>query len=365
MNAVTTQPILIMAGGTGGHVFPALAVADALRARGVEVVWMGTRRGLEARVAPAAGIPIDWVSVSGLRGKSLLKTLLSPFMLMIAFAQAFGIMLARRPRAVLGMGGFVTGPGGLSAWLLRRPLLIHEQNAIPGLTNRLLSRIAREVLEGFPGSLPNGRHVGNPVRADIAALPAPAQRMNGRNGAARLLILGGSLGARALNRLLPAALAKLDPALRPAVRHQAGRSHFDEAPAAYQAAGVTARVEPFIEDMAAAYAWADLVVCRAGALTIAELAAAGIGAILVPYPHAVDDHQTANARYLSDAGAALVHQEAALNADALAALLSGLVGDRARLLSMANAARALARPDAGRIVAERCMALAGLMEAGT
>ena len=350
--------ILIMAGGTGGHVFPALAVAEQLRDWGVDVVWMGTRKGLEARVVPAAGFPVDWLKVSGLRGKGWLQRALAPFMLTWAFMQALRIVARRKPGAVLGMGGFVTGPGGVSAWLLRRPLLIHEQNALAGFTNRLLAHLATRVMEAFPDTFPTARqaqHTGNPLRAAITALPTPEVRLAARSGPLRLLVLGGSLGARAINRLLPEALLRIAAAQRPDVWHQAGRSHFDEVPQAYQRCGVAARVVPFIEDMAEAYGWADLVLCRAGAMTIAELAAAGVGAILVPYPHAVDDHQTHNARYLADAGAALLIQQQELHAENLATLLGELGADRARLLKMAQAARALAKPDATERVARACL----------
>ncbi len=357
---MNTRPILIMAGGTGGHVFPALAVAEILRARQVPVVWMGTRHGLEAERVPQAGFPIAWVSVSGVRGKSKQRYLLAPFMLTLALFQALKIIWRWRPAAVLGMGGFVTGPGGIGAWLLRKPLLIHEQNAIPGLTNRWLAHVADQVLEAFPGSFTAKRavHTGNPVRPAIAALPPPQQRFAARGGALRLLVLGGSLGARALNRLLPEAIQRLTPSRRPAVWHQAGRAHYDEVPLAYKRAGMRARIEPFIEDMAAAYAWADLVVCRAGAMTVAELSAAGVAAVLVPYPHAADDHQTHNARFLSAAGAAIVIDQKELTAARLGDLLQELAGDRPRLLRMACAARACARPDAAAQVAGLCLAAA-------
>ncbi len=358
-----SPPILIMAGGTGGHVYPALAVAEQLRAWGVDVVWLGTRNGLEARVVPAAGFALDAVKVSGLRGKAVLQRLFAPFMLFWAFLQSMRIMLRRRPGAVLGMGGYVSGAGGVSAWLLRRPLLIHEQNAVAGFTNRILERFATRVFEAFPNTFPARRralYTGNPVRATIAAVPTPEQRLATHQGTLRLLVLGGSLGARAINRLLPEALALLAPALRPQVWHQAGRSHFDEVPIAYQTRGVEARVVPFIEDMAEAYAWADLVLCRAGAMTIAELAAVGVAAILVPYPHAVDDHQTGNAHYLCDAGAGILIQQDDLTVTGLSTMLKEFAGDRARLLRMAQAARALAKPDATRQVAQYCLTAAGI-----
>ena len=355
------RPVMILAGGTGGHVYPALAVARSLLRMGVPVVWMGTRKGLEARVVPAAGIPIVWLTVGGLRGKSAMTWLLAPLKLTIAILQALRIVWRHRPVAVLGMGGFAAGPGGLAAFLLGRPLLVHEQNALAGLTNRLLAPLAVKVLQGFPDGFRNSKaiFVGNPVRGDIAALPAPEPRMCDRHGRLRLLVLGGSLGARSLNEVVPATLARLSADMRPEVWHQAGRDHIDGATAHYAAAGVEARVEAFIDDMAEAYSWSDLVLCRAGALTIAELAAAGAGAILVPYPFAVDDHQTANAQFLSAAGAAVVVADAAL-ASRLPALLEDFITNgvvnRERLLRMARAARDHARADASDEVARLCLA---------
>lgn len=349
--------VMIMAGGTGGHVFPALAVAEELRRLDVEVFWLGTRKGLEAKVVPTTGIDLEWVSVSGLRAKGITAWLLAPFKLGVACVQVVSVILRRRPMVVLGMGGFVTGPGGLISWLLRKPLVIHEQNAVAGLTNRLLARLATRVLEAFPASLPGLNVVctGNPVRRSIAELPLPAQRYAGRVGALRLLILGGSLGARFLNTVVPVAVKDLFPRLE--IRHQAGAHHVDEARAAYRALGVEAQVEPFFVDIAPNYAWADLVVCRAGALTVAELTAVGIGSILVPYPHAVDDHQTHNAQFLVEAGAALLVQQRDLTPQRLSALLLGYCGEgaRERLLELAQAARRLARPEAATLVAERCL----------
>ena len=318
---MSSRPILVMAGGTGGHVYPALAVARALQANARSVVWLGTHRGLEARVVPAAGIDIEWISVRGLRRKGLLATLIAPFQIGWALLQSLGVILRRRPAAVLGMGGFVSGPGGVAAWLTRRPLVIHEQNAAAGLTNRLLARLARVVLQAFPGSFNSAvgaETVGNPVREDIAAIEAPARRYADRRGSLRLLVLGGSQGALALNRTVPAALALLDAADRPVVRHQCGEKTLDIARQAYAGSGIEVELLPFIEDMAEAYSWADLVVCRAGALTVAELCAAGLPALFVPYPAAVDDHQTANARPMAAAGAAAIIQEAELTAASLA-----------------------------------------------
>lgn len=352
--------VLVMAGGTGGHVFPALAVARRLRELGLEVVWLGTPTGLEARVVPEAGFPFEAIKVRGLRGSGWKRLLVAPLRVTAAVVAALGVVRRVRPCVLLGFGGFVTGPGGLAGWLSGRPLLIHEQNAIAGFTNKTLARFARRVMEAFPGSLPAGPkllHTGNPVRAEIAALAAPAERLAGRDGPLRLLVVGGSLGAQALNERLPAALALLPEERRPVVRHQAGGAKQAEAEQAYRAAGVEAEVLPFIEDMAAAYAWADLVVCRAGALTVAELAAAGVASVLVPYPFAVDDHQTANAHYLADAGAAVLIQQRDLNAERLAGLLGDLAADRARLRSMAVAARALAKTDATEQVAAECLAI--------
>ena len=300
-----SRPILVMAGGTGGHVYPALAVARALEAHDQDIVWLGTHRGLEARVVPAAGIDMEWISIKGLRRKSFLTLLIAPFQLAWALMQAIAVIWRRRPSAVLGMGGFVSGPGGLAAWLTRRPLVIHEQNAAAGLTNRLLARLARVVLQAFPGSFNSSvvaETVGNPVREDIAAVAAPAARYGERQGPLRLLVVGGSQGALALNLTVPEALSKLPADERPLVRHQCGERTFDKAQSAYAEHGVEVELLAFIEDMAAAYAWADLVVCRSGALTVAELCAVGLPALFVPFPGAVDDHQTANARPMADAG---------------------------------------------------------------
>ncbi len=349
-----SRPILIMAGGTGGHVFPALAVAEALRGEGHEPRWMGTRKGIEARLVPQAGIAIDWLSVQGLRGKGRMALVLAPFRLLQACAQALAILRRQRPAAVLGMGGFASGPGGLMAWLLRIPLVIHEQNAIPGLTNRLLARFAKRVFCAFPQAataLPRAEVVGNPVRAGIAALAEPAQRYAARDGEPlHLLVIGGSLGAQRLNRTLPRALARMEPSARPWVRHQCGPKHEADCREAYRSLQVEAEIRPFIDDMAAAYAWADLVICRAGALTVSEIAAAGVAALFVPYPHAVDDHQYANAQYLVEAGAAAVQRDEAFDPQWLEHYLTHN-RERALLAERAARARSLARSDADRRVA--------------
>lgn len=353
--------LMVMAGGTGGHVFPALAVAERLREQGMEVTWVGTRQGMEARLVPSRGFELDCIPISGLRGKGRAALLVAPLRLAGALWAAGRVLLRRRPHVVLGMGGFASGPGGLMAWLLRRPLVIHEQNRIPGLTNQWLARLADRVFEAFPGSFPAERRAqacGNPVRPEIAALAPPAERLAGRAGPPRLLVLGGSLGAKALNETLPPALAGLPPEVRPEVRHQCGERTLDIARAAYAAAGVEAELVPFIDDMAQAYGWADLVVCRAGALTVSELAAAGVGAILVPYPFAVDDHQVANARVLSEAGAARLVRQRDLTVTALTELLATLLADRKTLLAMAEAARACAAPQALERIAAACWEVA-------
>lgn len=340
---------MIMAGGTGGHVFPALALAERLRDHSCEVVWLGTRSGIEARLVPAAGIPVEWIGVGGLRGKGLMTLLRAPFTLLRALWQAIAALRRQRPAVVVGLGGYVTGPGGLAAWLLRRPLVIHEQNAVAGLTNRVLARLAEPVLEAFPGSFPTARRaraIGNPVRAAFRALAAPEVRYRARSGVLRLLVVGGSQGAAKLNATVPAALALLPPGTYE-VRHQAGERGLAAARDAYAAAGVSARIEPFIDDMAAAYADADLVVCRAGALTVSELAAAGVAALFVPFAAAVDDHQTLNARQLVARGAARLLPESMLDAPRLAAELERLAaGGRDGLAAMAVAARGFDSPDA-------------------
>jgi UDP-N-acetylglucosamine--N-acetylmuramyl-(pentapeptide) pyrophosphoryl-undecaprenol N-acetylglucosamine transferase len=352
---------LIMAGGTGGHVFPALALARELRARSWQVVWLGTRRGLEARLVPAEQITIEWLSVSGLRGKGALVWLAAPLKLARALLQALAVIRRRRPALVVGLGGFVAGPGGLAAWLLHRPLLIHEQNAIAGFTNRCLAHLARRVLTAFPGSFAPRVHaqvVGNPVRAEIAGLPPPALRFAQRQGPMRLLVVGGSQGAARLNAMVPFALARLAASQQFEVQHQSGERWMATAQRNYAEAGMTARLQPFIEDMAAAYAWADLVICRAGALTVSELAAAGVGAILVPFPAATDDHQTRNAAFLVDDGAAVMISERELSAERLAGELLRLCNGRGRLLAMAERARALAKPHAVQELADACVELA-------
>ena len=351
-----SAPVLVMAGGTGGHVFPGLAVVDALRLRDVPVVWLGAEGGMEQRLVPMRGIAFEALRISGLRGKGWKHQLRMPFEILGAVLQACRVLRRLQPRSVLSLGGYAAGPGGLAAWWLGKPLLVHEQNRIPGMTNRVLANLARRVLTGFPDAFPRrGLWVGNPLRASIASLAPPQQRLAGRQGRIRLLVLGGSQGARALNRLVPAALALLPVEERPEVVHQCGEKLLAEARQAYESAGVHARVVAFIEDMSEAYGWADLAVCRAGALTLAELTGAGLGALLVPFPNAVDDHQTANARWLSEAGAAELLPESTLTIELLGQRLRSLGTDRPRLLEMAISARGLARTDAAEAVANACI----------
>jgi UDP-N-acetylglucosamine--N-acetylmuramyl-(pentapeptide) pyrophosphoryl-undecaprenol N-acetylglucosamine transferase len=350
-----------MAGGTGGHIFPGLAVAEALRAQGVPVAWLGARGGMETTLIADRDIPLYTVVVGGLRGKRLTTLVLGPFRLARAVAAAMAVLRRVDPRSVLSLGGYAAGPGGLAAWLLRRPLVVHEQNRVPGVTNRWLARFARRVLAGFADAFPartRAQWTGNPVREEIAALPAPAARLSRRTGRLRLLVLGGSLGARSLNVHVPEALGRMAEIKRPEVRHQCGRRGEQEARAAYAKAGVAASIEPFIDAMDDAYAWADLVVCRAGALTLAELCAAGLGALLVPFPYAVDDHQARNAAALVEVGAARMVRESELQGNVLETALADLLSDRVRLLTMAEAARTLAKPEAAATIAARCLEVA-------
>lgn len=361
--------ILIMAGGTGGHVFPALAVADCLRAQGWKIVWLGTRAGMEARLVPEKGYEMAWVKFAGMRGKGVLRWAALPLMLLLAMWQSAAAIFRVRPDVVLGMGGFTAFPGGLMASLLAKPLVIHEQNSVAGLTNRVLACLADRVLVAFPSAFnnrgdkpigcrkPDMAWCGNPVRADIAALPEPGQRLAAHQGRLRLLVVGGSLGAAALNDGVPQALALIPQADRPEVIHQSGAKHLEKLRANYDAAGVTADAQAFIDDMAKMYDWCDVIVCRAGALTLAEITAAGVASVLVPYPHAVDDHQTGNARFLSENGAAVLLPQQDLTPARLAQLLTGFT--REKLLAMAQAARKLAKPEATATVARVCTELAG------
>jgi UDP-N-acetylglucosamine--N-acetylmuramyl-(pentapeptide) pyrophosphoryl-undecaprenol N-acetylglucosamine transferase len=355
--------VLIMAGGTGGHVFPALAAARVLRERGYEPLWLGTKRGMEAKLVPQHQIPMEWITITGVRGKNVATLLLAPFKLTRAIWQSLKVMRRVRPAVVLGAGGFVSGPGGIAAWLSRRPLVIHEQNAIAGMTNRWLSRFARCVLEAFPNSFPSrvkAQCVGNPVRREIASLPAPEQRYAERKGPLRVLVIGGSQGAARLNAVVPAAIAEIDAPMRPLVIHQAGERHIAQARELYTKHNVQADVRAFIDDMAEMYAWADLIVCRSGALTVSEIAAAGLPAIFVPFAAAVDDHQTRNAMFLVDAHAAVLIPESDLTPRRLTDELQTLLNSgRSRLAQMASDARRIAKIDADARLADACVAAAG------
>lgn len=354
----TRMRILIMAGGTGGHVFPGLAVAEELRTQGHEVIWLGTERGLESRLVPAADVPMEVITISGLRGKGIIALLLAPLHLLRALWQSLVIIWRLQPDVTLGMGGFVSGPGGAATWLLRLPLCIHEQNSVAGMTNQLLSRVARRVMSAYPDAFAadaRAEVVGNPVRRELHALPEPQERLANRGDRLHLLILGGSQGARRLNQVVPAALGQLIQRLPLEVLHQSGSADRDLVQRNYRTLGVTAEVPAFIDDMVAAYSWADLVICRAGALTVTELAAVGLASILVPYPHAVDDHQTGNANWLSEHDAAVLIAETDLTPGYLAEQLLELGQDRNRLQAMAVNARHLAQPDAAARVAAICL----------
>lgn len=347
--------VMILAGGTGGHVYPALAVAEDLRKNGHEVTWMGTAKGLEARVVPAAGIPMEWLSVAGLRGKGWRGKLTAPLMLFRALWQSQSILRRVKPDVVLGMGGFVSGPGGLMASLMGIPLVLHEQNRVPGTTNKLLAKRANVLLEAMPESFPavaGAQCVGNPLRSEIAVLPVKAETWQPTRPL-NILIVGGSLGAKALNEIVPAALAKAAFSLN--IRHQTGSAMRDETEARYVSEGLKAEVTAFVENMAEAYQWADLAICRSGAMTVSELAAAGLPAILVPYPHAIDDHQTQNGQYLAEIGAAILIPQAELTPDSLAHCLHNILSSADSLRSMAQHARKKACPDATRTVSGICL----------
>ncbi len=375
--------VLIMAGGTGGHIFPALAVAEVLKQQGASIEWLGTKNGMEARLVPEHGYPINYIDISGLRGKGIKTLLTLPFKLLKALMQTLGVYRRIKPDVVLGMGGFVTGPGGLVARLMRKPLVLHEQNAIAGLTNKLLFKMADKVFAAFPGAFKTAHKlsiIGNPVRHEIAKLPAPQQRLEQKwkqeqyaENCLNILVIGGSLGAMALNETIPQALILMmqNSLLQEdnqesdfnciAVRHQSGEKHLHKTMANYnklkQYNEIHYEVVAFIKDMASNYQWADLIICRSGALTVSEIAAAGLASILVPFPYAVDDHQTANATYLADQGAAILIQQKDLEKQQLAELLSTL--NKQKIMTMSVKARQLSITDAAEIVARKCLSLAG------
>lgn len=346
---------LIMAGGTGGHVFPALAVASELGKAGVQLSWLGAKGGMEEQLVDSPDIQLNLIQVSGLRGKGVSAKLAAPWRLFRAIWQANSVFNRINPSVVIGFGGFASGPGGLVAWLRRRRLVIHEQNAVAGTTNRILRRFADRVLEAFPGSLPDAELVGNPVREEVEAIPVPIERLAGREGNYRILVLGGSQGARFLNQSVPLALSQCGKPVE--VWHQCGKRWLDETRANYEQVSQDARVESFLTDMAAAYRWADLVICRAGAMTVAELAAAGVASLLVPFPFAIDDHQTANANWLVNAGGARIVQEKEASTESLAETVRELL-DRERLLAMATATRAKANRAAAARIADICRGVA-------
>jgi len=350
--------ILIMAAGTGGHVFPALACAEEFKARGYQVHWLGAGRGIENELVPAAGFPLHTLKVTGLRGKGLSSLLTAPFKLLAALWQAKRLMRELQPVCVLGFGGYVTGPGGLAAKLSSVPLVIHEQNAVAGTANRALATFATRICEAFPNTFKTAKHcitTGNPVRQELFLV---TERQDLALRPVHLLVLGGSLGAEPLNKLVSAALAKIPQELRPQVTHQAGRENDQVTRERYQTVAVEAQVQPFISDMAQAYAWADLVICRAGALTVSELAAAGLASFLVPLPHAIDDHQTRNAEFLAEQGAAVLLPQHATDADRLAAQLTEVLMNKQRIKTMGEHARLLAQPDATQRVVAACLEVA-------
>ncbi|MDO9206396.1 undecaprenyldiphospho-muramoylpentapeptide beta-N-acetylglucosaminyltransferase [Methylotenera sp.] len=351
------KTLMVMAGGTGGHVYPAMAVADYLKIMGWKIVWLCTEGGMENRLIEKSGYEKAMITMQGVRGKGLMGWLLLPVKLAKAFAQSTAAIRKHQPNVVLGMGGFAAFPGGLMARLLGRPLVIHEQNSVAGLTNKVLAKFATQVLAAFPAAFANNaKLVGNPVRADIATLAKPEVRFAEREGALRLLVVGGSLGAKALNEALPQALAQLPVVKRPQVIHQAGIKHIEALKNNYEKAGVAVDARAFIDDMASIYAWADFVICRSGALTVAEVSAVGLGSLMVPFPFAVDDHQTTNAAYLSEQGAALVLQQKELSVEKLVKILSEL--NREKCLDMAIKARALGKPEATENVAKICIEVA-------
>jgi len=355
---VTRPSILVMAGGTGGHIFPGLAVAEYLRVCGWNVSWLGNQNGMEYRLVKSCDFPFEAVEFGGLRGKGLKAKLMLPMNLIRACIQSWKIMRRIKPSVVLGMGGYITFPGGLVTKLLKHPLVLHESNSVAGSANRALAKIAMRTLTGFPNTMPHAEWVGNPIRAEFEHIEAPAKRYDQRQGPLSILVVGGSLGAAALNEAIPAALALMPKDIRPIVIHQAGDKHLADLQMRYADFGVTADIRPFIDDMPSAYAQADLVICRAGAMTVSELAACGVASCLIPFPFAIDDHQTANAKFLADADAAVLLPQQYLNPEDLASMIQGF--NRIDLRDMALRAYALAKPHATQRVAEVCADCAGV-----
>lgn len=359
---MANKSILIMAGGTGGHIYPALAVATYLQEKNFSLYWLGTKNGLESKIIPARGIKLLTINFHGLRGKGILRWITAPFYLFIAICHAMLILSRYKPAIVLGMGGFVTAPGGFAAWLMRIPLCVHEQNAIAGLSNRFLAPFARIVMQAFPDTFPpssNAQTTGNPLRREIINIAEPERRFKDRvDDSLRVLVIGGSSGAKVLNETVPDALAILGDRINLQVKHQTGYKNYDTTTARYRSLNISVELLAYIDDMAIAYQWADLILCRAGAMTVAEISAVGLPAIFIPYAYAVDDHQTANARYLSNAGAAILIQESEFNASRLADLLQKLSSDRAHLLKMANLCLTMATTKATEQIADSCMGVA-------
>jgi UDP-N-acetylglucosamine--N-acetylmuramyl-(pentapeptide) pyrophosphoryl-undecaprenol N-acetylglucosamine transferase len=354
--SATQKTALVMAGGTGGHIFPGLAVAQALREQGWKVHWLGAPGSMEERLVPPQGFPLETIDFSGVRGKGLLTLALLPLRLLKAFAQAWVVVRRVRPDVVIGLGGYISFPGGMMATLAGKPLILHEQNSVAGMANKVLANVASRVFCAFPNALPGAQWVGNPLRQAFLQQPPPAERFAGRSGPLRILVVGGSLGAKALNDTVPQALALIPPEQRPQVRHQSGAKQMQALQASYAAAGVQAELTPFIDDTASAYAQADLVICRAGASTVTELAAVGAAAIYVPFPHAVDDHQTTNARFVVDAGGGWVVQQTALSPEKLAHMIQNM--QRSTLLETAQKAKMMQKTEATAAVVAACQELA-------
>ena len=354
--SATQKTALVMAGGTGGHIFPGLAVAQALREQGWNVHWLGAPGSMEERLVPPQGFPLEKIDFSGVRGKGLLTLALLPLRLLKAFAQAWAVVRRVRPDVVIGLGGYISFPGGMMATLAGKPLILHEQNSVAGMANKVLANVASRVFCAFPNALPGAQWVGNPLRQAFLQQPPPAERFAGRSGPLRILVVGGSLGAKALNDTVPQALALIPPEQRPQVRHQSGAKQMQALQASYAAAGVQAELTPFIDDTASAYAQADLVICRAGASTVTELAAVGAAAIYVPFPHAVDDHQTTNARFVVDAGGGWVVQQTALSPEKLAHMIQNM--QRSTLLETAQKAKMMQKTEATAAVVAACQELA-------
>lgn len=346
--------VLFMAGGTGGHVNPGIAVAKELEKRGYQIHWLGTRTGIEARLVPASGFSLHFLRVKGVRGRGLMKKILAPLSMFMAVVQAIKIIRKVRPKFVVGFGGYVAAPGGVAAYLLRLPLIVHEQNAVAGATNKILSKFADKVLIAFPTTMPKGVVTGNPVREEMRQVPPPSVRFENRTGALRVLVFGGSLGASGINKIVPKSLGLARSEIDLIVKHQTGKNDVLLVQDEYEKSGQNIEVLEFIDDMAGALEWADFVICRSGALTVSEMATVGLGAIYIPFPYAVDDHQTKNAEYICHAGGGYILQESDAEPGVLAKLIIESFSDRKKLLDMATKAMSRAVPDTEKIVANMC-----------